>query len=107
MDKGTLTKSKSFNLYHLITHVSKIAFHTFSIRDVQYKVTLDGLKSITDCKTELATYDPGKSQGLDSEMKCVVLGDECKMRRVLANILSNVCLSHSKDSKQLIGHEGV
>jgi len=90
MEPSVASKPRSFNLYHLINNVSNLAFYTFSEKDVQYTVHVEGLKSISQYRGVTAVYNPGSTHSLDSSMECFVLGDEWKLGRALANILSNV-----------------
>lgn len=86
--RQTVMKARPFNLFHLIHHVSNLAYLTFSKRDVQFTMDFEGLKAITKYKYDGAEHD--KDRPLDERMECVVIGDEWNARRVLTNILSNV-----------------
>ncbi|KAF3925804.1 hypothetical protein ABW20_dc0102132 [Dactylellina cionopaga] len=85
--RQNVIKSKPFNLYHLIHHVSNLSFLTFSKRDVQFTTEFDGLKAITSYKYEGAEKD--EERQIDERMECAMIGDEWNARRVLTNILSN------------------
>ncbi|KAF3936336.1 hypothetical protein ABW19_dt0209905 [Dactylella cylindrospora] len=85
--RQTVVRAKPFNLYHLIHHVTNLAFLTFSKRDVQFTTDFEGIKAITTHKYEGAEKD--EERPLGERMECVLVGDESNVRRVLTNILSN------------------
>ena len=77
----------------MISHVSNLAYHTFSKRDVHFSVDVSGLKRITTIKStpsdeSLSDSDTGRD--LEKTRECIVVGDESKAGKVLTNLLSNV-----------------